>query len=137
MYDAQGSKLYVGDQGSPENFAQVLKIRRISDPEISRSWRDRTDLDSTAREGKPGLMDIGEMSVEVFWVPDDGAAHETLLAALNANTLKEFRVQWPDDADSYVDFDGYVIKMGGVEEVDGDLVRTFTLRGTGAPRFGE
>lgn len=136
MYDAQGTKLFIGDTGSPQNYTQVLKARRISDPTFARSWKDRTDLDSTAREGKPGMMDIGEMGIEVFWYPDDAAAHAAMLAAFEANTKKQFRIEWPDTGASYVDFDGYVLSFGGVEEVDGDLVRQFTLRGTGAPNFG-
>lgn len=141
MYDAQGSKLFMGDVGSPEAFQQVLKIRRLSDPSFTRPWKDRTNLDSTAREGKPGMVDIGEFSIEVFWHPDDAGQHEALIVAHNPTgqqaTKKRFRIQWPDNVSSYVDFDGYVLGFTGVEEVDGDLVRTFSFRGTGAPVFGE
>lgn len=139
MYDAQGTKIYLGSVGSPEAFSQVLKVRRISDPNITRPWKDRTDLDSTWRDGIPGLPAIGEMSFEVFWYPDDGANQEALLAAFMASsggTKKRFRIQWPDADASYMDFDGYVVSLGGAEEVDGDLVRTFTLHGTGVPVFG-
>lgn len=137
MYDAQGTKLYMGDQGSPDALTQVLKVRTINGPNLSRPWKDRTTLDSAGREGKPGLPDIGEVSFGIFWEPDDAAQHEAVLAAYNANTLKKFRIEWPDAADSYVDFDGYVTAFGGVTEVDGDLVRDITLRGTGVPTWGE
>lgn len=136
MYDAQGSKLYVGDVGSPDALTQVLKVRRISDPNFQRNWKERTDLDSTWEEGKPGIPRIGEMSFECFWVPDDSAAHTTMLSAFEANTQKKFRIEWPSAAGDYVEFSGYVMGMTGVEDVDGDLVRTFTLRGTGAATFG-
>ena len=135
LYDAQGSKLYIGDPGSPGAQTQVLQIRRISDPSFSRSWKDRTDLDATtARSGKPGLMDIGEMSIEVFQDGDAGQQHNSLLTAFTGNTQKNFKITWPDGNE--VRFDGYVTGFSGQEEVDGDLVRTYTFRGTGEPSFG-
>lgn len=133
MYDAQGSKLYVGAQGSPDPSAQVLQVRRISDPNFSRSWKDRTDLDSTAREGKPGLMDIGEFSIEVFQDSNAGQQHDVLLQAFTSNTEKAFKITWPDG--DQVTFDGFVTGIGQTEEVDGDIVRTYTMRGNGAPSF--
>lgn len=142
MYDAQGTKLFIGDVGSPEAFSQVLKVRRISPPGLSRpNWKDRTDLDADpdtgARTGKPGLIETGEGSVEVFWVPDDALTHEAMLSAFLNNTKKRFRIQWPDDDASYMDFDGFITGPGSdPQEVDGDLVRTFTFRATGLPVFG-
>jgi hypothetical protein len=135
MYDAQGSKLY-HSEGSPASLAQVLKIRRISDPAFTRNWKERTDLDSAAEEGKPGIPRIGEMSIEVFWHPDDSGQHAALLNAWKVNSQREFKIVWPDTALSFVSFQGFVMGFTGVEEVDGDLVRTFTLRGTGMPNFG-
>ena len=134
FYDAQGSKLYVGPEGSPDAPSQILQVRRISNPTFSRSWKDRTDLDSEAREGKPGLMDIGEMSIECFQDGDSGQQHNTLQDAWVANTRKNFKLLWPDG--NQVVFDGYVLNFSGQQEVDGDLVRTYTLRGDGAPAFG-
>ena len=134
LYDAQGSKLYIGDPGSPDANTQVLQIRRISDPNPTRSWKDRTDLDSTARTGKPGLLDIGEFSIEVFQDGDTGQQHDTLVNAILANTQKAFKITWPDGRQ--MTFDGYVMSFGGVEEVDGDLVRTYNFRGVGMPAFG-
>ena len=134
LYDAQGSKLYIGNSGSPDASDQVLQIRRISDPNVSRSWKDRTDLDSTARTGKPGLPDIGEFSIEVFQDGDTGQQHDVLKNAWAANTLKNFKITWPDG--NQMVFDGYVLGFGGVEEVDGDLVRTYNFRGIGMPAFG-
>lgn len=134
MYDAQGTKLYVGPQGSPGASDQVLQVRRVSDPNFSRSWKDRTDLDSSAREGKPGLIDIGEMSIEVFQDGDAGQQHNVLQSAFVNNTEKNFKLLWPDG--NQVEFDGFVTGFSGNEEVDGDLVRTYTIRGNGLPSFG-
>lgn len=134
MYDAQGSKLYIGPEGSPDAPNQVLQVRRISDPTFSRSWKDRTDLDSTAREGKPGLMDIGEFSIEVFQDGDSGQQHNVLQQAWVDNTRKNCKITWPDG--NQVTFNGYVLNFSGVEDVDGDLVRTYTFRGDGEPSFG-
>ena len=134
LYDAQGSKFYVGPEGSPDAPSQVLQVRRISDPNFSRSWRDRTDLDSTWREGKPGLPDIGEMSIECFQDGVSGQQHNVLQDAFVANTRKNFKILWPDG--NQVVFNGYVLNFSGQQEVDGDLVRTYTIRGDGAPSFG-
>ena len=93
--------------------------------------------DTGGRTGKPGLIEIGEGSVEVFWHPDDAGNHEAILSAFLNNTKKRFRIQWPDSDASYMDFDGYFTGPGSdPQEVDGDLVRTFTFRGTGTPVFG-
>ena len=133
LYDAQGSKLYVGPQGSPDAPDQVLQVRRISDPALSRPWKDRTDLDSTWREGKPGMPEIGEMSIEVFWDGDAGQQHDVLRNAFVDNTEKNFKITWPDG--NQMVFDGYVVNISGTEEVDGDLVRTVTIHGDGAASF--
>lgn len=138
MYDAQGSKLYIGNSGSPDASDQVLQIRRISDPSPTRSWRDRTDLDVNAdtggRTGKPGLLDIGEFSIEVFQDGDVGQQHDVLVNALLNNTKKNFKITWPDGRQMV--FDGYVMSFTGSEEVDGDLVRTYNFRGIGMPAMG-
>ncbi len=132
-YDAQGTKLYVGDSGSPDASAQVSQVRRVSDPAFARPWKDRTDLDSTWREGKPGMPEIGEFSVELFWDGDAGQQHDTLRSAWINNTKKNFKILWPDG--NQVVFDGYVVNLSGQEEVDGDLVRTVTIHGDGAAQF--
>lgn len=135
MYDAQGTKLYVGASGSPDASSQVLQVRRISDPAFTRPWKDRTDLDATAwRSGKPGLAEIGEMSFECFQDGDAGAQHDTMQNAFVGNTLKNYKILWPDG--NQVVFEGYVVGISGQEEVDGDLVRTYTIHGTGTPSFG-
>lgn len=132
-YDAQGTKFYVGDTGSPGPSAAVTEIKSIKPPQGKRSWKDRTDLDSTAREGKPGLIDWGEMTLSLFWTPED-AVHGVLKAAFLNNTKKGFSLDFNAVMTGvHWDFSGYVTAFGqpSIDE-DGDQMIDVTLHVDGA-----
>jgi hypothetical protein len=132
--DTQGTKLYIGDTGSPESFQLITERVRIGGPNESRPRRDVTDLDSTRREYKGGLRDSGEMELGLFYIPAN-AVHAILRNAFNETDatlrVKRFRLEFTDDAGTYWDFDGEVIGWQSTFEVDSDVNVTITISITG------
>jgi hypothetical protein len=126
----QGTKIYVGDTGSPEAFQAIPEVRTIGGPSENRPTRDVTDLDSDAREFKLSLKDAGEVSLGMFYIPAN-AVHASLRSAFDAGTLKSFRIEFVDSAGTYYDFDAYVISWAPSIEVDSDVTLEIGLKITG------
>lgn len=132
--EAQGMTLDVGDTGSPPAFVNIPEIRSIGGPDGQANWIDTTDLNSTGKEGRPGLKDEGQVRLRLFYVPDS-APHATLRNAYSARTQKAFRLTFTDTAPVTIwEFDAYVIGFSVAGEVDAALMADVTLRITGPVR---
>jgi hypothetical protein len=130
--EAQGTIFYVGDAGSPPNLTAIPEIRSIRGPDGQASWIDTTDLSSTAKEGRPGLKDEGQIRLSIFYVPDN-AVHATLRNAYSARTKKRFGIDFTDTAPiTKWEFDGFVTGFSIQGEVDGALVAEVTIKITDA-----
>lgn len=130
--DAQGTKIYVGDTGSPNQFVEIPEVRSLRGPDGSASWMDTTDLSSTAKEGRPGLPDNGSVRLSIHYVPDN-TVHNTLRTAFGARTKKQFAIDFTDTAPvTRWEFSGYVTGFSVSGEVDGILMADVTIRVTEA-----
>lgn len=130
--EAQGTKIYVGDIGSPPAFAEIVEVRSISGPDGQASWIDTTDLASAAKEGRPGLKDEGQVRLRLFYVPD-AASHVTLRSAFSGRTQKKFKIEFTDTAPIKIwEFSGYVTGFQVGAEVDGAIMADVTIRITDA-----
>lgn len=126
--EAQGMKIYVGDFGSPEAYQSIPEVRSIAGPDGQASWIDTTDLSSTAKEGRPGLKDEGQVRVQIMYVPGN-SVHASLRTAFSARTKKSFRIEFTDTAPSTKwDFPGYVTGFQVRGEVDGAIQADVTIR---------
>lgn len=126
--EAQGMKIYVGDFGSPENYSNIPEVRSIAGPDGQASWIDTTDLSSTAKEGRPGLKDEGQVRIQIMYNPDN-AVHTTLRTAFSTRLKKSFRIEFTDTAPTTKwDFPGYVIGFAVRGEVDGAIQADVTIR---------
>ena len=126
----QGTKIYIGDVGSPDGFTAIPEVRSISGPNEQRSTRNVTDLDSTAHEKRLNLKDAGDLSLGIFYLPAN-AVHLVMRAAFNAGTLKRFRIEYEDTAGSYEDFDAYITGWSRSIDVDSDVNAEVQLTITG------
>lgn len=132
--EAQGTTLDVGDTGSPPSFVNIPEIRSIGGPDGQANLIDTTDLNSAAKEFRPGLKDEGQMRLSMFYVPDS-ATHVTLRNAYSARTKKAFRLTFTDTAPATVwEFDAYVTGFATRLEVDNALMADVTLKITDAIR---
>lgn len=132
--ESQGMKIYLGNTGSPADFAEIPEVRSIGGPDGQASWIDTTDLSSTAKEGRPGLKDEGQIRLSIFYVPDN-AVHAAMRTAFNNRTKKTFALDYTDTAPiTRWEFDGYIMGFSIRGEVDGALQADVTIRVTDAIR---
>lgn len=127
----QGTKLYIGDSGSPNAFQQIPDVTNI--PSFGASERPRIDvsnMDSTVREFRYGLADTGAVEFEINFVPDNAVHHAMELAAEN-NTQKSLKVELSDGT-TYEGV-GYFEAFAKSAEVDNVYKASITFKWSGAP----
>lgn len=129
--EAQGMSIQLGDVGSPIGYVDIPEVKSIGGPDGSASWMDTTDLQSSAKEGRPGLKDEGQIRLSIHYVPDN-TVHAALRDAFSNRTLKQVRINFTDTASTYWDFQAYVLNFAVTGEVDGVLMAEVTLRVSGA-----
>lgn len=128
--ESQGMTLSVSPSGSPQSFVAIPEIRSIAGPDGQANWIDTTDLDSTSKEGRPGLKDNGSLRLSIHYLPDN-AAHTTLKSAFDNRTLKSWQAVFTDSTSTTWEFDGYVLGFAIRNEVDGVTMADITIRITG------
>lgn len=144
-----GATLQAGqNDGSPETFIDVLGIKSISGPEISRDTHDVTTMLSPSgwREFIGGLKDGGEVSFEANWLPRDpsqGQAAGGFMAEFDKDSC-ESRGNWrilvpacPGEDEMYLQFQGIV--SGQSLQIPMDDVMSFsgTIKVSGRPTLVE
>jgi len=129
--DAQGIVLKIGDGGSPEAFTEVQEVKSLAGPGGSAADIDVTDLSSTGKEFKVGLMDEGEVSFDIHYIPGE-ATHASLRSARAARTLKSFQIVFTDTPATTWTFSAYVKGFQTSAAVDQVVTATVTLRVTGS-----
>lgn len=126
--ESQGMTIDIGDTGSPPAFVNIVEVRSIQGPDGQANWMDTTDLNSTAKEGRPGLRDEGQIRLRLFWVPD-ATSHLSLRSAFTARTKKAFRLTFTDTAPVTIwEFDAYVLGLQIGADVDNPLMADVSLR---------
>jgi predicted secreted protein len=128
---AQGMTLAMSAVGSPEAFVVIPEINSISGPTGQANEIDATDLSSTAKEYKIGLKDHGEMSLDMFYIPDN-STHALVRAAFADGVVRLFRLTFTDTAPAKIwEFQGYVKGFSIAAGVDQILTVTVPIRVTG------
>lgn len=120
-----------GGTATPIAWTQIKELKDFSPSGASASSQDVTDLDSTAREFRPGLPDNGDFSFDINY-KDTDPGQAALLAAFAALATKPFKLV--DPTATAFTFDAFVTKFptvpkGGVDKV---LEGSVTLKITGA-----
>jgi hypothetical protein len=117
---AQGSQFFVNtaaDGAAQPTWTKVKNVKSYSGFDGSASEIDVTDLDSTAKEKRLGLIDNGSFSIDVN-VDMTDAGQLALKTAQKASSLESFKLQYPDGTAST--FDGFVKSFpiaGGTDAV--------------------
>ena len=129
---AQGVTIAVAT-GSPNDYSNTIpEVSSINGPSGSATVIDATDLSSTAREKVMGLMDEGQVQLEINYLPDN-AVHEFLRAARANKTLCSFRIAFTDGAPvTTFTFSGYVTGFAVTAQVDQLIKVSVTIEVTGS-----
>lgn len=130
---------------SPATFADIMGIKSISGPSITRDTHDVTTMSSDGwREYIGGLVDGGEVGFSANWLPRDASQGQEaggLMAEFDKGSC-ESRSRWrivipgcPGEPEVYLEFDG--ILSGQNIDIPMDDVMGFegTVKVSGRPQL--
>lgn len=136
-YAAYGTLLLRGDAGAPEAFTEIAEVVNISGPTLALDPLDMTSHDSSGdREFIGGLVDGGEITLELIFIPTDttqglsGGVAEDLTTATKHN----YQLQFSDSAvdPTIYEFVAFPTAFEPSAAVDGRLSASVTFKVTGA-----
>ncbi|MFA5162091.1 MAG: phage tail tube protein [Elusimicrobiales bacterium] len=129
-----GTKLKMGDGASPEVFSDIAAVSKVGGPGVSLDTIDVTADDSPGgyKEYAAGLLDAGEIKLELNFLPAN-ASQTGLLTALTSRAAKNFKLVFPDTANTTWSFSAFVTNFEPDAPVDGKLAASVTLKITGQP----
>lgn len=134
-----GTLLKRGDGGSPEVFAAIAEVVGITPPQAVADDVEVTHLSSPNRtkEFIQGMIDAGEASFSINWLPSDSTHDELtgLLANQISGAVKNWQVVLPNALLTWT-FPGYVKSFEPDEITAGDkLGASVTIKVTGASTY--
>ena len=106
---SQGSYLSVDlTVGQAGPYTKVPEIMKISGPGFSVGEIDVTNLDSpnNTKEYIPGLVDPGDLTAEMNWLPDD-TTHIALFNDVGSRTVRKWKITLSGTT-KVITFSGYV-----------------------------
>jgi predicted secreted protein len=127
--ETQGTTLGINTSGAPTVYTTIPEIKDFSGPGGQAAVIDVTSLSSTGKEKRMGLQDEGQLSFNIFYVPDN-AQHTALRAARAARAKRGFKLTFTDA--TVWTFDAYVTSFSVSGAVDGVIEAAVTLEITGA-----
>ena len=99
-----------GDGASSETFTAIAEMNSIGLPEESRNMIDVTDLSSTAKEFVPGLLDSGQVRINMNFTRD---TYLDMRTDLLSDSSVNYQIVFDDAGNTTIDFAGYVMSIGG------------------------
>lgn len=133
--EAQGTVLKIVDSTSPTSpptFNAISEIKSFTGPGGAAAVIDVTDLSSTGKEKRMGLMDEGQLSFTMHYIPTD-TEHIALRAARASREETQFQLVFTDNSPATTwDFSGFVTNFSISGAVDGVIEANVTIEITGA-----
>lgn len=113
-------------------YTDVAEVTSITWPGYARDAVEATHLnsDDTFREYIPGLMDAGEVTIELNFVP---SSSDVIVAALTAATIGQFKITAPGGVN--VVFKAIVTSYQAQSPVDDRMTASATFKVTGKPTW--
>ncbi len=134
-YAAYGTLLKIGDAatGTAINYTTIAEVGDIDGPSMSVDTIEMTNHSSPGarKEFIPSLIDSGELSFPINFIPDD-ATHDDVTGiqkVMNDRAVWSWQMDFPDG--STVTFSAMVTKFGVKEPVAGKLSADVTLKISG------
>jgi len=127
--DSSGYTAYTsGGTFTPVSWTAIGEVHDTDGPGGSASVIDVTHLQSTAKEKMIGLMDEGQLSLSVNWVPGN-AGQAALQTARSSRALKNIRLTYSDG--TIQTFSAYVLNFSVAGAVDDKVSGSITLEISG------
>lgn len=124
--------LQFGDGASPEVFTTLANVGTITGPSLALTVQDVTSHSTSLpwREKFPTLLDGGDLTFDLFFIPDDPALKTAIGFFLN-RAIKDWKLIYPNSSGVNDTFMGFFSKFGQALKVD-DVIRvnvTLTITG--------
>ena len=132
-----GTTFEVAQSNSPPSYVPVGRVISISGPNLSAERIEQTALDSPGgyKEFRAGLIDGGEIVLEVYWKKTD-TKQAVLRDAQQSGASLPMRILWPDSPVTRVQFTAYVTGFAMATVANEGVKATITIKITGAPDWG-
>ena len=123
-----------GGTAGGETFTNVAEVKSISGPNTSSQIIDVTHMesDNSTREFLPSLIDPGEISFQVNYLPNN-ATHSGLSTDQRNRTKRNFQLVFSNAAATTLNFAGYVTAVGITAEIESVLQGAVTIKLTSWP----
>jgi hypothetical protein len=115
--DTTGKTITAAGTATPVSYTPIKNIKSFNGFDGKATIIDVTNLDSTAKEKRPGLQDSGKFMFDLH-VDYDDAGQAAARTAMGAGAQKNFKLTYPNG--KVASFSGYVMSMpsqGGVDAV--------------------
>lgn len=109
----------------------VVEVASITGPGMSRNMIDATHLssDDTVKEFVAGLIDGGQVTLDLNWLPTE-ATHVAFLTDFLAGTTQTYSIVWSDTGATICTFDGKVQSISPAAPKDDRLSCTVVIQAT-------
>lgn len=122
--------------GSSGTFTEVAEITNVTPGEATADRIEATHMQSPGRRREyiAGLIDNGEASFEINWVP--GSATDELLRGLfDSGETRDHQIEFPNGVT--VTYEASIIGYSKVIPIDDRMTATITVAVSGAETWGE
>jgi hypothetical protein len=134
-----GTRIQMGDGGGTEVFTDIAEVTNVTTPSFTRDTADATHHLSPGgvREFIGTLIDPGEVTVDMNWIPGDPTQDQTtgMLKAALDGIARNFRLIIPASPTVTWNFRGVVTAFSGTTPLDDRMTASATIRVTGLPTF--
>ena len=134
-----GTLLKMGDGGGTETFTTIAEVTNVTTPSFSRDTIDATHHTSPGgvREFVGSLIDPGEVTVDMNWIPSDPTQDQTtgLLKAALDGVARNYQLVIPSSPAVTWAFKGIVTGFSGSTPMDDKMTASVTMKVSGLPTF--
>jgi len=118
-----------GGTAGTEVFTTVAEVKSISGPNMQTQMIDVTHMqsDNNTREFLPSLIDPGEISFSVNWLPGN-ATHVSLKNDQKNRTKRNYQLVFTDTAATTYAFSGYITSIGITSAIEDVLQGDITVK---------
>jgi len=131
-----GSEFRLGDGASPETFTALAEVINITPPSDTVDIIDATHMQSPnrTRESIEGLIDPGECSIELNFVPG-GPADDAIQTWKSTGGVRNCQIKFPNGVTWT--FSGLLTGYEPTVPVDDKMTATLTIKVTGSYVVGQ
>jgi len=115
------------------NSADIGLVQSVSGPSASVATIDTTDISGSAKTFIAGMIDGGEVSLEVSYDGDADENHDDMTTDFNAGTAQDWLITFSDT--SSITASGIITSFSTSASIDDKVTASFSIKVSGALTF--